>query len=44
VTGRFVLAVAIPVVDRDLDDDERLGFGHDRSPRLGGDVDNLFVR
>jgi hypothetical protein len=38
VAGGFVLVVLVPVVDRDLHDDERLlfgheFFGHERSPR-----------
>jgi hypothetical protein len=33
VPGSFVAVVAISVVDRDLRDDERLCFGHERSPQ-----------
>jgi hypothetical protein len=41
VIGSSVPAVAIPIVDHDLHDDERLYFGHKRSPRLSVDADNV---
>src|ERR1700723_1361848 len=45
VAGSFVLVVAVPIVDENLHDDERLGLGHERPPRLDvNDTQNVTTR
>jgi hypothetical protein len=43
VIGKSVLPVAIRIIDNDLHDDERLYFGHERSPRWVLDADNITL-